>query len=135
MRASVVTGFLTKNQKILLLRRSSKVGTYKGQWAGVSGYIEVDEAEQQAWTELDEELGIKPENAKLEVAGDPLEIADNPSGRIWLVHPFRFSLADNVEPRLDWEHVEMRWISPKQMREMETVPGLWEAWSKVSNGF
>ncbi len=135
-RNTVVTGFLTKNKEILLLRRSSEVGTYKGRWAGVSGYLETDDAKQQVWTELNEELGIEPEHVALEVMGEPLEITDSRAGCVWLVHPFRFALTnDHHEPRLDWEHVEMRWISPEEMQTMDTVPGLWDTWCRVSNGF
>ena len=36
----VVTCFLEHGGEIPLLRRSQRVGTYKGRWAGVSGYIE-----------------------------------------------------------------------------------------------
>lgn len=36
----VVTCFLEHDGKIPLLRRSQRVGTYRGRWAGVSGYIE-----------------------------------------------------------------------------------------------
>ncbi len=130
IRAAVVTGFLTKDKKVLLLRRSSKVGTYQGLWAGVSGYLETNPA-KQAWTELAEELGIGSNDAALEKSGEPFEVSDDRTGRAWLVHPFRFTLTGNTEPRLDWEHVEMRWISPDDMRTMDTVPGLWEAWCRV----
>ena len=36
----VIACFLEHNKKILLLRRSERVGTYKGRWAGIGGYIE-----------------------------------------------------------------------------------------------
>ena len=36
----VVTCFLMHQGKLLVLRRSAKVRTYQGKWAGVSGYIE-----------------------------------------------------------------------------------------------
>jgi len=42
--AKVVTCFLLRRaaagDEVLLLRRSQKVGTYRGRWAGVSGYLE-----------------------------------------------------------------------------------------------
>jgi 8-oxo-dGTP diphosphatase len=131
-KTSVVTGFLTRGEKILLLKRSSLVGTYKGFWAGVSGYLERDDPEEQAWAELKEELDLGPSEVDLEFTGGPIEVRDKSSGRVWIVHPFRFSLVGDKEPRFDWEHVEMRWVHPEEMRQMEIVPGLWEAWSCVS---
>ncbi len=132
---AVVTGFITSQGRVLLLRRSSKVGTYQGHWAGVSGYLETDDPTEQVWTELGEELGIGPDGAAIEITGDPLEIVDRDTERVWLVHPFRFSLHAGVEPRLDWEHVEMRWASPDRIQQLRTVPGLWEAWCRVSTDF
>jgi len=55
----IVTSFLRFQGKILLLQRSSKVGTYKGKWAGCSGYLEKDEDPfPRAVTEIQEELKI-----------------------------------------------------------------------------
>ena len=39
----IVTSFLTNNEKILILKRSDKVKSMKGLWAGVSGIIEKNE--------------------------------------------------------------------------------------------
>ncbi len=132
---AVVTGFITNRGKVLLLRRSPEVGTYQGRWAGVSGYLETDDPSEQAWTELGEELGIGQDSATIELTGEPVEIVDPDTDRAWLVHPFRFALHAGVEPRLDWEHVEMRWIAPAQMQQLKTVPGLWRAWCRVSTDF
>jgi len=55
----IVTSFLRFQGKILLLQRSSKVGPYKGKWAGCSGYLEKDEDPfTRAVTEIQEELKI-----------------------------------------------------------------------------
>jgi len=39
----VVVAFLQSGQRILLLRRNGKVGTYEGRWAAFRGYLEEDE--------------------------------------------------------------------------------------------
>ena len=39
----IVTSFLTDDDKFLILKRSQKVKTMKGLWAGVSGIIEKNE--------------------------------------------------------------------------------------------
>ncbi len=135
VRTAVITVFLTKNKKLLLLRRSQKVGTFQGCWAGVSGYLEADTPLEQAWIELKEELDVGPSEATLEVIGEPLEVPDNRNDRIWIVHPFRFVLSDHAKIRLDWEHIDMNWSSPEAIQQIDTVPGLWETWRRVSKDF
>lgn len=131
----VVTAFVARGGRVLLLKRSSQVGTYGGLWAGVSGYLEADSAAEQARIEIGEELGIVPDHVVLEIEGEPLDVLDEENLRRWTVHPFRFALNDAVEPKLDWEHVEMRWVDPDEIRSMDTVPSLWDAWLRVSTGF
>ena len=132
---SVVTAFVTRGGRVLLLKRSSQVGTYSGLWAGVSGYLETDSAVEQAMMEIGEELDVASDGAVLEIEGEPLEVLDEKNQKRWTVHPYRFVLRDGVEPRIDWEHVEMRWVEPDEIRSMKTVPSLWEAWLRVSTGF
>ena len=116
--------------KVLLLRRSSSVGSYQGRWAGVSGYLEAA-PEEQAYTELAEEVGLSSNDVTLEVVGEPLEVEDAAMDRIWVVHPFRFTVRDPSKIRLDWEHTESRWIVPSEMVSYPTVPGLADAFNRV----
>ena len=52
---AVVTSFLQHEGKILVLRRSERVSTYRGCWAGVSGSIDGRRTpEQQARLEIRE---------------------------------------------------------------------------------
>jgi 8-oxo-dGTP pyrophosphatase MutT (NUDIX family) len=134
-KEEVITAFVTRNKKVLLLKRSQKVGTFPGAWAGVSGYVETDIPLEQAWIELFEELGIQRHDAVLEVTGSPLQVPSKETHCTWVVHPFRFSLTEGKELRLDWEHVEMNWTVPEEIRRLQTVPGLWEAWCRVRDGF
>jgi hypothetical protein len=39
----IVTSFIRDNDKLLILKRSDKVKSMKGLWAGISGIIENDE--------------------------------------------------------------------------------------------
>lgn len=129
---SVVTCFVTHGDRVLVLKRSKRVGTYRGAWAGVSGYLEAATALEQAWIELREELGLGREALSLIAEGSPFRVTDEHIDKVWLVHPFRFALQRSVEFELDWEHVEMQWIQPGKILELDTVPGLWDAWLKVS---
>ena len=127
----VVTVFLTHLSKILVLKRSGEVGTYKGHWAGVSGYLESNNALDQAFTEMAEEVGLNEEDVTLLKAGKPLEIVDRTRGRAWRVHPFLFAVHEIDKIRLDWENKEMRWILPEEIVQFQTVPALKEALERV----
>ena len=127
----VVTCFVMDPEgKLLILCRSGRVGTYQGRWAGVSGFLE-GAPEQQAYTELSEEVGLSASDVSLLAAGEPLAVDDAGLDRRWIVHPFLFQLHDPTRIRLDWEHTEYRWIDPEEMASFPTVPGLQEALNRV----
>lgn len=126
----VVTNFLEFEGKILILKRSKKVGTYRGRWAGVSGYIERD-SDEQALIEIKEEVGLEEKEVELIKKGQPLVISDEKINRKWIVHPYRWLVKDPEKIKIDWEHQEIRWIEPGNLSKYPTVPGLKEAWEKV----
>ena len=133
VRNDIVTAFIEYQGKILLLRRSQKVKTMKGKWAGVSGYIEKAEAPiGRALTEILEETGLTNENIKFLNDGKPLEAADItwPDNITWVVHPFYFRTNKN-EIHLDWEHDTYKWINPNEIENYDTVPRLREAFDRV----
>jgi len=127
----VVTVFLTHRSKILVLKRSCEVGTYKGHWAGVSGYLESEDPLKQAYSEMAEEVGLSEQDVTLVKAGKPLEIVDDAQDRAWRVHPFLFSVHEPDKIRLDWENIEMRWILPEEIDQLKTVPALKETLERV----
>jgi 8-oxo-dGTP pyrophosphatase MutT (NUDIX family) len=134
VRNDIVTAFIKYQGKILLLRRSQKVKTMKGKWAGVSGYIEKSEGPfNRALAEIQEETGLTNENIAFLEEGKPLEAADNmrPEDITWVVHPFFFR-ANTDEIRLDWEHDAYKWINPAEIENYDTVPRLKEAFDRVS---
>ena len=127
----VVTCFLEHDGRLLVLRRSQKVGTYRGKWAGVSGSIEAASALDQALNEIAEETGLQLGDVQLLLAGEPLEVVDEESGVKWIVHPFLFHVADPSPIRLDWEHSESRWTDPSEITKLDTVPMLRETWERL----
>ena len=127
----VITAFLSHGGKILVLKRSAKVGTYQGHWSGVSGYLERSEPLDQAYTEIAEEVGLANDQVTLLRRGAPLEVIDHAQGRAWRVHPFLFAVREPEQIRLDWENTEMRWIDPSEVSRLETVPGLGEVLERV----
>jgi 8-oxo-dGTP diphosphatase len=134
----VVTCFLLRRgesgDEVLLLRRSGRVGTYRGRWAGVSGYLEADTPLEQAHREIEEETGLGRADVRLLAEGEPLTVLDESIDTRWTVHPFLFELPRPEDVRLDWEHTEMRWLRPEEVTGMETVPRLADALSRVYEG-
>lgn len=121
----VVTAFLQHEGKILIVRRSQAVGSYRGKWSGISGYLE-HEPLKQALVEIREETGLNEQDVELVRRAEPLEINDSEHNLRWLVHPFLFSVKQPDAVRLDWENVEMRWILPEKIDDYPTVPALKE---------
>ena len=126
----VVTCFLMHGGKVLILRRSERVGSYRGRWAAVAGYME-KEPYEQALQEIREEAGLEAEDVRLVAAGGTVEAADSQLDVTWIIHPFLFEIDDPAKVRLDWEHTECRWIEPAEIGQFDTVPKLKEALGKV----
>lgn len=121
----VVTAFLERDGKVLLLRRSEDVGSFHNRWSAVSGYLEKGPIEQ-AKTEVREETGFEPGELKEE--GE--KVVAKGEGTVWIVHPFLFEF-DREKINLNFENLEYRWVNPEEMRDMRTVPKLWEAYKAV----
>ncbi len=132
-KVHVVTAFIEKQGQVLLLRRSNKVGTYHGKWSGVSGYLDCEDALEQTYIEISEETAIKKENLTLESIGKTIEIRDDQLNRVWIVHPFKFSLNTNIEIKIDWENTEFNWFDPAEIPSLDTVPGLSDAYKNSVN--
>lgn len=116
----VVTVIVRSKGKILLLKRSGKVGSYRGQWAGVSGFVERGEGDEEAARrELLEEINMPEPRITNRLEVQMFRDADT----VWCVHPF---LVDAKDPkvRTDWEHESYEWVAPKDVSGYSTVPGL-----------
>ena len=128
---AVVTCFLQVGQRILLLRRSAKVGTHKRKWSAISGYLEgSEEPLQRAHMEISEEVSLGPKDISLARAGETLRAFDEQTGTVWVVYPFLFE-AWSKRIRLDWENTEYKWVEPSELRSYETVPKLKETFDRV----
>lgn len=116
----VITNIVRRKGRILLLQRSNSVGSYRGQWAGVSGYIEPGEPpEKAARRELEEEVQLG--KARLARSIDAERFRDGDV--VWTVHAFLFDVRD-LKIKVDWEHQAYEWVSPEDVSKYPTVPGL-----------
>jgi 8-oxo-dGTP pyrophosphatase MutT (NUDIX family) len=111
----------------MIMRRSAQVGSYRGRWSGVSGYLEDPTPLDQALREIREETGLTPERVRLKRIGSPMEVAAPEMGTLWVVHPFLFEIDDPESIQLDWENTEIRWVEPGDLGAYDTVPKLAEA--------
>jgi len=120
-----LTVFVKYKDKILLLKRSNKVRTYRRKWCPVAGYLdELKPIRKKALEEVQEELGI-PENSISSIhIGKPYEFADAELGITWIDHPAILELKNKPDIELDWEHTEYRWIKPEELKKFDTVPKL-----------
>lgn len=135
----VVTCFLrrtdTSDTQILIVQRSQRVGSYRGQWAGISGFVEPDVTpDEQAYTEIREETGLQREQVRMLRRGAVVEHLDPSLNRHFYIHPFLFEVLTPEAIHTDWEAVEMRWIMPTELANYETVPKLLEVYASALNG-
>ena len=121
----IVTSFLRQNDEVLILKRSNKVKTMKGLWAGVSGIIENNESPlERAKIEIFEELGIGEENISLVKSTKEMRVnSPQYKNHEWEIFPFMFE-TKNPKITLNWENSEFRWIKTKELTNFETVPSL-----------
>jgi 8-oxo-dGTP pyrophosphatase MutT (NUDIX family) len=121
----IVTSFIKDNDRFLLLKRSDKVKTMKGLWAGVSGIIEGDEKPlKRAKIEIFEELGITED--KIKFLKSSLEMKINSpqyENHEWEIFPFLFEVKNPII-KLNWENSEYRWIVKNEIKIYETVPSI-----------
>ena len=123
--AKVVTCLLTHREKLLILKRSDRVRTYRGLWGGVAGYVEPHEDPYEtALKEIKEETGIPAAHVQFVKQGDPVQITDHHEGQTytWIIHPFVFHVTKKEGLRLDWEHTAFKWIPPQDIIKYDTVP-------------
>ncbi|MFQ5761416.1 MAG: NUDIX domain-containing protein [Candidatus Bathyarchaeia archaeon] len=128
----VVTCFLINDERFLILRRSEKVRTMKGRWAGVSGYVEGEEdIDERAFKEVQEETGIDRSALRLVRRGGKVAAPDSEEADVlWIVHPYLFETStSNVA--LNWESDGHRWVHSYELTQFDAVPRLREVLDAV----
>jgi 8-oxo-dGTP diphosphatase len=126
-RRHAVTAFLRHDGRVLLVRRSRRIGTYQGRWAGISGFLEGADPLEQALHEIREETGLSPDQVRLVCSAPPMKVTAYDLGSIRVVYPFLFEVADRGAIRLDRGRVAMQWVAPDEVGQHHTVPRLADA--------
>ncbi len=125
---------INEEGKLLILKRSDKVKTYKGLWGGIAGYVESgEEPYETALKEIQEEVGIEKEHVVLITQGNIVKFTDIYEGNQyeWTIYPFVFKIRKNEKIQIDWEHLEYVWITPSEITRYETVPHLKQTVSEL----
>ena len=121
----IVTVFIQNNGRLLILKRSKKVKTMRGLWAGISGIIEGDEEPlDRAKIEIFEEAGITEDAIDLVRAAKKMKVnSPQYENHKWEIFPFLFDVKTQ-QVRLNWENSEYKWIKRDELRDYRTVPSL-----------
>ena len=121
----IVTSFIKDNEKLLILKRSDKVESMKGLWAGISGIIEKNEEPlKRAKIEIFEEVGIIEDKITLVRSVKEMRInSPQYENHEWEIFPFLFE-AKNPIIKLNWENSEFKWINKEELENYDTVPSL-----------
>jgi len=121
----VLTVFIKYKDKILILKRSNRVGTYQGKWNTVTGYLDDPKPLiEKIIEEMKEETGINKDNILSYSLGEPFKFTDSKAKKTWIVNPAKVELKNNPNIKLDWEHTDYNWIKPEELKKFDTVPRL-----------
>ena len=116
-----VTGIVTNEDKILILKKHPKDRNYPNHWSFCSGFVkEFEPGEETVLREIKEETGLDAEIIK---RCDVIFIEDRKNNKNWVVLPFLCKV-DKTEVKLDHENVDYKWITKEEIKNFKFVPGL-----------
>lgn len=121
--APVINCVVKHGDKILIVRRSSKLKFHPGWWNGLGGFLDDNKnLEEKVEEEIREETGISAEDIISIKIGEIFDEDDTKFGKTWIVHPVLAEVkTDKVV--LDWEAEDYRWIKPEELTNFKITAG------------
>ncbi|GHB73796.1 hypothetical protein GCM10010377_75250 [Streptomyces viridiviolaceus] len=107
---AVVAVVLGRRGRIALFRRSALVGSERGRWHCVTGFMESGSPLLDAVRELYEETGLGVADLVRISTGPVLSLPDR-ADSVWTVHTF-WAETERRRLALNWEHDAYCWIAP-----------------------
>jgi len=121
-----VTGIITNNNKVLILKRADHNIEFPGYWSFCSGYVkEFEAAEDTIAREIKEETGLAP---KISKKFGPIKVSHK--DKEWIILLF-LCQTDRTDVTLDKENVDYAWIDIKDIDKYALVPGIKKALKTV----
>lgn len=113
----VVAVFLKNGNRILILKRSDKVGTYRNQWSIVVGYFdELESVIEKGLSEVKEETGVKRDLISSIKAKSIYLYQIEREGVEYVSHLLLAELEKKPKIELNWEHTDYKWIKTKEAK-------------------
>ena len=122
----VVDIFVYHEKKLLLVKRSRRVGAHQGMWHVPAGFLPpniniIDHARE----ELREEVGLARRDILSMKRGTVMKRVDENVQRVWVVHTVVVQ-SKTKKIRLNWEHDASRWVAPGKVSALKLIPGVRE---------
>ena len=120
--APVIICAVKHGDKILIVKRSSRMRFYPGWWNGLGGFLDDDKSlKEKVKEELLEEIGVVENDIVSIKLGEIFDADDAELKKTWIAHPVLVEVkTDRII--LDWEAEDYRWISRGELRNFEITP-------------
>lgn len=121
--APVINCVVKYHDRILVVQRSKKLHFYPERWNGISGFLDDQRSlEQKIKDELKEELGIHTKDIKRIRLGEIFDQEAPKYKKTWIVHPVLIEVTTE-KVMLNWEAKSYKWITQKEVKQLNFLPG------------
>ncbi|MDH4330470.1 MAG: NUDIX domain-containing protein [Candidatus Moranbacteria bacterium] len=129
--APVINCVVSHGGKILIVKRSNKVGYYQDYWNGISGFLDDDRTmKEKVIQEIEHELGVGLDEIESMQFGEIFHEPALKYKKTWIVHPVLVELKNNkIEP--NWETDEYKWVYVDEIDKYKLLPGFKKVVEKI----
>lgn len=122
--APIVMTTVSSQNKVLLLKRSDKVGDAQGYWSIVNGFIDKNiPVKEVAVKEISEELQVVADSSEIK-AGVSYRLRNKYEKRAYIVFPCLLSLPRQPQITLDQKHIDYRWVDRSEVENFHILTDL-----------